>query len=504
MSNQLVIRADANVQIGIGHVMRCLALAQAWQDSGGSVAFATAYGLPESLRQRLISEGMKVQHLVEEAGSVADANATIALAQKLGASHLVIDGYHFGVDYQQRLKNAELRLLFIDDNGHAEHYYADWVLNQNLHASETMYASREPYTQLLLGTHYALLRREYWKWRGWQREIPSEANKVLVTMGGSDPDNVTLKVIEALLQVQIEGLDAIVVVGDGNPHFAQLQTVVGARQHNIRLETKVRDMPALIAWADLAVSAAGTTCWELAFMGLPNIILPLADNQYPTAEALNGMQVALNLCGVTEVTAEKLAKEIETLSVTTQKRCEMSQRGRNLVDGEGADRTEMWFSNSQIRLREAHEVDCDRLWNWANDSSVRASAFSSEPISWQTHRTWFASKLNDPNVVIFIALDQHNVPIGQVRFDMFGDGEAEIDVSIDRLRRRSGYGTILIDRVIRRIFATKSLRVVHAFIKPENEGSIRTFEKAQFEKMGSEQKNGVVALHYALVVGKSA
>ncbi len=134
--NALLVRADANPVIGTGHIMRCLALAQAWQDQGGSVTFACAEGLPESLHQRLSSESMSVRLLQVNPGSEADARAVIELARQVQTSVVVVDGYHFGADYQRWLKDAGLRLLFIDDNGHAEHYYADWVLNQNIHASE--------------------------------------------------------------------------------------------------------------------------------------------------------------------------------------------------------------------------------------------------------------------------------------------------------------------------------------------------------------------------------
>ena len=132
-----------------------------------------------------------------------------------------------------------------------------------------MYANREAHTRLLLGTRYVLLRREFWPWRGWRREIPAVARKVLVTLGGGDPDNVTLKVIRALAQVEIEGLEAVVVVGPANPHLEELQAAVKDTPHPIRLESNVTNMPELMAWADVAITAGGSTCWETAFMGLP-------------------------------------------------------------------------------------------------------------------------------------------------------------------------------------------------------------------------------------------
>ena len=110
----------------------------------------------------------------------------------------MVDGYQFNADYQRALKAAGFRVLFLDDYGHATHYSADLVLNQNAYANEKMYAARESYTRLLLGTDYCLLRREFSSWRGWKREIAPIGTKILVTMGGSDPENFTTDVVEAL------------------------------------------------------------------------------------------------------------------------------------------------------------------------------------------------------------------------------------------------------------------------------------------------------------------
>ncbi len=195
----LVLRTDASVAIGTGHVMRCLALAQAWGDAGGRAIFAMAQATP-AVEQRLRNEGFEVARVEAQVGSVADAEETASLADAQGASWVVVDGYEFGAEYQANLKGRSMKVLFIDDNGHAAHYSADLVLNQNLHANEELYRSRELSTRLLLGPRFALLRREFTAWRGWRRVVPVVARKVLVTMGGSDPDNFTRKAVDELLR----------------------------------------------------------------------------------------------------------------------------------------------------------------------------------------------------------------------------------------------------------------------------------------------------------------
>ncbi|MGO9169174.1 MAG: UDP-2,4-diacetamido-2,4,6-trideoxy-beta-L-altropyranose hydrolase, partial [Candidatus Sulfotelmatobacter sp.] len=264
----LLIRADATVAMGTGHVMRCLALAQAWQDSGGTVVFAMVEPLP-SMRERLFSEEMNVVPVEALAGSREDARCVAELASQRAAAWVVVDGYHFDADYQRELKAAGLQVLFVDDNGRAGPYAADVVLNQNANAHKNLYPDCEPYTRLLLGSRYVLLRREFNPWREWVREIPDLGRKILITMGGSDPDNITLKAIEALTQAGVAGLEATVVVGGSNPHLESLEQRISESGRFIGLRRNATDMPELMAWADVALGAAGGSLWELLFMGCP-------------------------------------------------------------------------------------------------------------------------------------------------------------------------------------------------------------------------------------------
>ena len=182
MEGTLVVRADSSPRIGTGHVMRCLALAQVWQASGGQAVFVMR-GSASSLTGRLKSEGMMVRNILVESGSDDDAVQTIAIAREVEATWVTLDGYHFSADYQHIIKKAGFHLLFIDDYGQGNHYYADIVLNQNIHADEKLYTDREPYTRLLLGPRYILLRQEFMKWRSWQRNFASIPRKILVTLG---------------------------------------------------------------------------------------------------------------------------------------------------------------------------------------------------------------------------------------------------------------------------------------------------------------------------------
>jgi UDP-2,4-diacetamido-2,4,6-trideoxy-beta-L-altropyranose hydrolase len=332
----LFIRADANTRMGTGHLMRCLALAQGWQARHGQVAFITACE-SEGLRQRLLGEGFQVIILERPHPDPADWKITSQVLTTYPGAWVVLDGYQFDPGYQHQIKEAGHPLLVIDDMAHLDHYYADVILNQNINAEQLRY-SYEPTTRLLLGTRYVLLRSEFLAWRGWQREIPKVARKVLVTMGGGDPDNQTLKVIHALQQVDVDGLEAVVVVGASNPHFDELQSAIRNSQFAIRIVRNVANMPELMAWADLVVSAGGSTCWEIAFTGLPNIVLVLADNQLPIAKGLGTAGAALNLGWHTRVTSEKITEALTRFLLAPETLEEMSRCGRQLVDGSGGNR----------------------------------------------------------------------------------------------------------------------------------------------------------------------
>ena len=323
--------------MGTGHVMRCLALAQAWQDAGGQAVIAMADSSP-AIVERLLAEGLKVEGLQVEAGTTEDALRTSELANKNGAAWIVVDGYQFGADYQRALKDAGHKLLFVDDNGHAGRYCADLVLNQNVHASEHFYRDRSPQTRLLLGLRYVFLRREFNSWRNWQRGIPLIGRKVLLTMGGSDPDNLTLKVIKALSDVKVDGLEATVVVGGGNPHVALLEAAIKNSTCSIRLVKNATNMPELMAWADIAVAGAGTTCWEMCLLGLPALLVIQAENQRLAAMRLAELGAAKVLEGERAFRTEDMTSAITGLLLSQSKRCDQSKVGRELLDGGGAAR----------------------------------------------------------------------------------------------------------------------------------------------------------------------
>jgi UDP-2,4-diacetamido-2,4,6-trideoxy-beta-L-altropyranose hydrolase len=332
-----LIRADASPEIGTGHVMRCLALAHAWQDAGGTATFLMAQSTP-SILARLAADDCKVINLSAIPGSDEDAAFTDECASRIASEWLVIDGYAFGTQYQEQIRNRERKLLCVDDAGTCNRYVADIVLNQNLTARENLYPNCPSDAQLLLGPSFCLLRREFTPWRKWQREISAIGHKVLVTLGGSTPAEVGVRVMESLAGARIEGLRTIFVMGGSSPDAAALDNCAATFPERISVRRDVSNMAELMAQADMAISAAGSTCWEMCLLGLPSILLDVADNQIPIAIELERRACALYAGSGSRVARDELATSLESLLASREKRQFMSQRSRQLVDGMGAER----------------------------------------------------------------------------------------------------------------------------------------------------------------------
>jgi UDP-2,4-diacetamido-2,4,6-trideoxy-beta-L-altropyranose hydrolase len=475
--------------------MRCLALAQAWQDSGGNVVFAMAESTP-AIERRLGSEGVEIVRLEVSPNTVTDARDVSALARNRHVAWVVVDGYRFDSQYQRNLKNAGLKLLFVDDMGQCEHYFADLVLNQNAHSSETMYSRREAYTRLLLGPRFAMLRRDFRRWSEWQREITPNGRKVLVTMGGSDPDNVTAIVLEALRAVKIDGLEVVAVLGGSNPHADSLQGFAN-QSPPIRFLRDAANMPEVMAWADIAVSAAGSTCAEMCLLGLPSVLIDLAENQRPVAQELTRKQVAIHLGSSQEVTASEIASEVQALLLSTEHRVSLSRRARKMVDGNGAERVRAAIRGGDLRLRRVREKDCRQLWEWANDPEVRPVSFATETISWERHLDWFNSKLRDPNAVLYLVVDSEEIPAGQVRYQI-DNARAAVSISLAPQFRGKGYGEVVLQMATEDLFRTTAVTQIDAYVKPNNTPSLRLFTRAGYVRQRDTTISGQHAIHFVL------
>lgn len=496
----LVLRADADGEIGSGHVLRCLALAQAWMDSGGTAAIATGFG-SEPFRNRLSSEGLSVHDISAGRGTPEDAALTARLADDLGARWVVVDGYGFGLDYQRRLRDEGFRLLLIDDGLHTGENAAHIVVNTNVYASADLYADGRSDLQLLIGTRFALLRREFSR-REPRPKVMRRATRVLVTTGGADAAHAAAKVMEALRLVDTRLLEVRVVVGPASTDGARLEELARRLPTSASVETNPSDMADLMDWADIAVASAGTTAMELCYMGVPAILLVTADNQEAVAQGLEEAGAAINGGRSVFTDAWALAGQIDRLLQSREARSRMSEQARALVDGRGAARVVAAVRHHSLRLRPVVVADAELLLRWTNDPAVRDASFQTEPVEWDNHLRWLQAKLSDPGSFLCLAIDEHETPIGVMRFDVEGP-DAVISGSIDYQFRGIGLAPRLIRMACAALFAERESTTVHAYIKQSNTASVRAFERAGFRDVPLEELPRDASVHLVLRRGRS-
>lgn len=484
----LVFGAECGTEIGTGHVMRCLALAQSWKRSGGNVTFLLPEGSP-AIEQRIRNEDCLLEALPRDQFGNAVVNRMLHYNPRVA----VLDGYNFGAREQQTLSKGGLAVLTLDDYGHATEYPVRWVLNQNASARPEIYSQRADSAQLLLGPAYALLRHEFLRWLNWKRSISQKADKIFVTIGGSDPDNLSLRILESLATLGRDELQVVLAVGSSNPHLQDLESAVRRLRVTVRIVQNAVDMPALMAWADVAISGAGGTSYELCYMGLPSLLFVIAGNQRSGADELSRLSVAVHAGAAREFDEEKFVEQLRCLINSYDQRHAMSERARALVDGLGADRVRATLLDRGIELRRARESDCQVLFLWAIDAAARNASFHSAPILWDDHQKWFAHKIQDRNSVIYIGESCSGIPVGQVRFQLNGE-QATLSIVVAPDFRQAGWGRELIALSVRTLARTHLTERVKAFVKPENEASIRLFESAGFRRSGTDRVAGKPAL----------
>ncbi len=337
---RLVIRADASRAAGTGHLMRALALAQAWLDGGGRVRWLLS-AAPEPLEARVAREGIDIVPLGAPAASDADARALRSALERDERAVAVVDGLEFGTAYLSALGPESRRVLLVDDAAAHEAYPVGFVLNQNAHADRAAYPAEAP-ARFLLGTEYAVLRREF-RPDPPPRAIPERARHLLVTLGGADPGGVTRRVVAAVAGLPSElreGAELRVIVGAANPDGGRLETE--ARRLSgmlpVRIERAVTDMPALLAWADLAITSGGSTVWELARMGCPALVIETVPVEALLVGGLARVGLDDRLGHADDLDGATITAAVAARIDDQRWRQEMSARGRELVDGRGAAR----------------------------------------------------------------------------------------------------------------------------------------------------------------------
>ena len=335
MTPTVAIRADGSQGIGMGHIMRCIGLAQEFCARAYQVVFISAV---RSAQIEALVTSFDMDYVASdlEIGSTDDLAFTLATCRDREACFLVIDGYRFGADWLSDLQREGPSAMLWTDYCQAQRLPVDLILDQTPADNFELYKSASPADTLILnGLEYAVLRDEFLLHPGIRR-LRESVGRVLVTFGGADPVGATVKVTEMLLQTACD-FHFDIVVGPANARVDEVRALVQSKP-NFRLHVATKEMARLVSEADLAISAAGTSLWEFAYSGLPTIATVIADNQIPLAESLERLDCSINLGGIEAVDAEALEAELAGLVADSDRLLTFSQRMMRLVDGKGRAR----------------------------------------------------------------------------------------------------------------------------------------------------------------------
>ena len=348
-------RADASVDIGTGHVMRCITLANALTAQGANCRFYMR-DLAGSMAQEVRSNGHAVSVL--PGLSTADAvlgdlahsdwlgtswqiDAAQTLGMSDGAPHLdwlVVDHYALDHRWHKQLRARASRILVIDDLADRQ-LDCDVLLDQNTQITEGRYDRLAPANCLqLLGPRYALLRPEFGRERcRVVRRAEASVKRIFLFFGGSDLPGLTLLSLEALSTVvDAEGIEIDVLVGDANPDQARIAQWCSDRPQ-AHYRKRGADVCELMARADIALGAGGTTTWERCCLGLPSIVVAIAENQLEGARAVADAGACDYVGDWRTIDRAQIVSAVDRLMRDPQRRASISEHGMALTDGRGAD-----------------------------------------------------------------------------------------------------------------------------------------------------------------------
>lgn len=287
----VTFRVDSSSKIGLGHIMRCMALADELKQKGSRITFicrSLEGNIIESIQHKVVvlpnnnfqSDENSLRYL--DLFQKQDATETIS-SLPLNTDFLVVDSYLLNMEWHQELRNYTKKIMVIDDLAD-RNFDCDLLLNQNLGFQEKDYRGKVPNNcKLLLGSNYALLRSEFSEKRKQaliKRQYTSKVKNILVSVGGSDINNVTYDILQELDY----RFNVVVVLGKASPHNELIKHY--AKDKNIKVIINANNMAELMLDADLAIGAGGSTSWERCCLGLPTLLYVLAENQMAISESL--------------------------------------------------------------------------------------------------------------------------------------------------------------------------------------------------------------------------
>jgi UDP-2,4-diacetamido-2,4,6-trideoxy-beta-L-altropyranose hydrolase len=508
---RVFFRVDASSEIGSGHVIRCLTLAKELGSRGAECVFIMRQHFGHML-SRISSEGFKTMSLPlanepcrTNAQSTEspyelwlgscwqdDANQVKACIGETECDLLIVD--HYGIDFRwETMLRSNCKQLFVIDDLANRSHNCDLLLDQNLVGGSTdRYRTQvSDNCTMLLGPYYALLQQEYVTARQSLSRKKTFRN-VLVYFGAVDSNNLTGQVISAFLLLDKSDLRLKVVTSSLNPSLDMIKKQV-YKHPRISLFTELSSLAPLMLEADIAVGASGATSWERCCMGLPSLVVSLAENQVEIAKELDRIGLARWLGSKEDMSMEVFkAALLEALSMNDTAVAAWSNSCLQVVDGFGTARVAdvlMLNKDAALKVRLAIPEDKFLILNWANDRNVRENAFNQKKIGVEEHHKWFDAQLKDQDGsrLYIIQTVSGNTSVGQVRIDKLNDNQWEIHYSLDFKFRGRGMAQPMLMAALKFFQAgmTKKNIDLIARVKNDNIPSHKIFNTLGFRKISS-------------------
>lgn len=490
---KIAIRVDASSQIGTGHFMRCLTLAEALKQCGAQIRFVSRE-LPVHLRDMLAAKGMEFAELdsevsAEQADDLAhshwlstsqaqDAQATIRALSGQSWDWLIVDHYALDIRWEGALRRAVNKIMVVDDLADRNHD-CDVLLDQNFYVDGlTRYVNKVPaHCHLLLGPRFALLRDAFRKLRELVKPRTGPVKKILIFFGGVDADNLTGLAIRSLAELKVKGLHVDVVIGAQHSCREEIKSACGLHGYVFHVQTN--KMAELMASADLAIGAGGSATWERCCLGLPTLALCAADNQKKQlADAareglLYSPEIRLDLNAAIRIHTCALLENDSLREL-------ISRNGMQLVNGYGVSRVIASMGMGGIEIRMASLDDSKKIFQWRNHPSIREVSRSANVIDWHDHQSWFASVLINPEKKLLIG-ERLESPVGVIRFDKQND-EVEISIYVVPESASPGLGRSLLLSAERWLAENHpEIHKIHAHVLGKNVRSQRLFSGAGYQ-----------------------
>lgn len=493
---RVLVRTDASVDIGSGHVMRCLVLAERLRQHEILAEFVCR-DLPGNAIPHIQARGFTVHRLPYAGGrhvltsspphekwlgvhQEQDVRECTSLLERGGkVDWLVVDHYALDSNWELAMRQYARRIFVVDDLADRMHD-CDLLLDQNLHENgASRYAGNVPVLcRRLLGPRYALLRPEFSELRRSMPERPGQVSRVLVFFGSIDPRNYTTLALDALAMWRMPGLHVDVVVGSGNPHRAAIERRC-AEMDGCTLHVDTPRMGSLMLSADLAIGAGGSSTWERACLKLPSIVFAVADNQRELAASMSA-HGALQLLPADGTTPEVLLGAISKLAADRGRLRDYARISGELVDGLGVERVARELLADPVYLREATPEDSVSIYTWRNAEEVRRYARNPAPILQVEHESWFSKVLADPERDLLIA-EVNGVPVGVLRYDIQSACQAVVSIYLVPGQSGRGLGPRILLTGERWLLASRpEVTVLQAEILRENAASARAFAEAGY------------------------